>query len=130
MRSHLRKKFILISIALGIAMSTYAYGVTVPKALTDKEAAELLQTAHTLAEHRALAEYFHQRAQCLKKDEQLYLETAASYQKHPPRVDQYRSVSTSAYYLHLAGEAAALAKADEQLSKFQLQLATTPPAQK
>jgi hypothetical protein len=91
--------------------------------LTHTQAARLINTARTPEDHRALGQYFRQEAQLERHKEQYYIETAATYRLHPPRVDLYRNVSTSNYYQHLATESRDLASADDQLALFQDKLA-------
>src|SRR5215471_65943 len=97
-------------------------GATVPHVLTDKQAAKLLQHATTPEEHRELAEYFHQRAHRMREKQQKCLDYVAEYRLHPPRADLYRNVSTSDYYVRLAGEAEVLANGDDQLAAFHARL--------
>ena len=91
--------------------------------LTHQQVAQLINTASTPEDHRALAQYFRQEAQRKREKDQYYMEMASIYRMHPPRVDMYRNVSMSDYYRHLADEAWNKALADDQLAKFQDRLA-------
>jgi hypothetical protein len=100
------------------------------KHLTHKQAAHLIITASTPADHRELAQYFRQEAQKKRDKEQYYMETTVIYGVHPPRVDMYRNMSTQDYYNHLAVEAHNLALADDQLAAYHDKLAGGLPRQK
>jgi hypothetical protein len=108
--------------AAQISQSTGAVPVSAQH-LTHKQAARLIYTASTSEDHRALAQYFRQEAQRKRDKEQHYMETAATYRLHPPRVDMYRNDSTQNYYTHLADEARVTASADDLLANYQEKLA-------
>ena len=73
--------------------------------LTHKQAMQLLYTANTAEDHRALAQYFRQEAQRKRDKEQYYWEVASTYRLHPPRVDTYRNGSSQGQYQQLADAA-------------------------
>lgn len=91
--------------------------------LTQKQAAQLINTASTSEDHHLLAQYFRHEAQRKREKERYYLETSATYRLHPLRVDAYRNVSTADYYKHLADEARDFALADDQLAALHDKLA-------
>ena len=89
------------------------------KHLTRKQAAQLIDTANTPEEHRALAQYFRQEAQRKRNKEQYYMEVVATYRLHPPRVDSYRNAPTHDRYEELANEARDEASADDRRAFLQ-----------
>ncbi len=90
--------------------------------LTHDQVAQIYK-ASTPDDHRALAQYFRQEARRKREKEQYYLETSATYRRHPPRVDAYRTASIADYYQHLADEARDTAVADDQMAIVQDRLA-------
>jgi hypothetical protein len=76
----------------------------------------LINNAHTADDHRELSQYFRQEAQRKRQKEQYYLETSATYRRHPLRIDALQNVSTADRYQHLADEARDTAFADDQMA--------------
>jgi hypothetical protein len=84
------------------------------KHLTQKLAAQLINTANTPEDHSELAQYFHHEAQRKRNKEQYYMEVVATYRLHPPRVDMYRNTPTWCRYEQLAKEVRDEAIADDR----------------
>jgi hypothetical protein len=89
------------------------------KHLTRKQATQLINTANTPEEHRALAQFFRQEAQRKRDKEQYFMEVVATYRLHPPRVDSYRNTPTQDRYEQMADEARDEALADDRRALLQ-----------
>lgn len=87
--------------------------------LTHKQAIQLVNTACTAEEHAALAQYFRQEAQRKRDKQQYYMEVAATYGLHAPRVDMYKNGSTQDYYKRSADEARDAALADDRMATLE-----------
>ena len=112
---------VIALIGIGAAqVSQSSLAETVPaRHLTHKQAIHLVNTACTAEEHRALAQYFRQEAQRKRDKQQYYMEVAATYRLHAPRVDMYKNGSTQDYYMRSADEARDAALADDRMAMLE-----------